>query len=130
MLHRKAEAAEARAKQATEGGQVAGENLESLLAVCADVERLAPTEAAVRAWFEQASAKAEAEWAATALDYAGVNTSDGRFQPAPDHDTVYTLAWNTDGVIDLARSTAKNRPNLARLPIAASVGPASDGRRW
>jgi hypothetical protein len=130
MLHRKSESAEARAQAATDGGQVSGENLESLLAVCADVERLAPTEAAVRAWFEQASAKAEAEWAATAMDYAGVNTSDGRFQPAPDHDTVYTLAWNTDGVIDLARSTAKNRPNLARLPVAASVGPASDARRW
>jgi hypothetical protein len=130
MLHRKAEAAEARAQAATDGGQVAGETLDELLKVAADIERLAPMEAAIRAWFEQASAKAEAEWAATALDYAGVNPSDGRFQPAPGHDTVYTLAWNTDGVIDLARSTAKNRPNLARLPIAASVGPASDARRW
>lgn len=131
MLHRKAEAAEARAQAATDGGQVSGENLESLLAVCADVERLAPTEAAVRAWFEQASAKAEAEWAATAMDYAGVNTSDGRFQPAPAHDSVFTVCWDADGNLVQSRCNWVNRPGrIPPLPIAASVGTASDARRW
>jgi hypothetical protein len=126
-----ASAVEARAQAATDGGQVAGETLDELLKVAADIERLAPMEAAIRAWFEQASAKAEAEWAVTAMDYAGVNTSDGRFQPAPAHDSVFTVCWDADGNLVQSRCNWVNRPGrIPPLPIAASVGTASDARRW
>ena len=62
-----------------------------------DAEQIAPTEAEITDWFNEATTKAEAEW--------NSNLVNGRIPELGAR--VYELVWN-DGRVDRKKSTARN----------------------
>jgi hypothetical protein len=93
---------EDQAADASKGGRISGGNLAELLAVCDNVELLAPTRAAIEAWYAETTRRADVSWRATLLDYPGSSAKPGR-------DTLYNLAWDADGRIDPKASGFTNR---------------------
>jgi hypothetical protein len=92
---------EDQAADASKGGRISGANLAELLAVCDNVELLAPTRASIEAWYTEATRRADVSWRATLLDYPG--------QVKPGREVLYNLAWDADGNIDPRESRAVNR---------------------
>jgi hypothetical protein len=81
------------------GGSISGSDLDELLASI-PADSIAPTEAAIRAWFASATARAEAEWERYCCeDFA-------RGEAPAAHTIAYQLVWGPGGVIDERRSRA------------------------
>ncbi len=122
-LNSEAAAIEERARWNTEGGQAGATSLDELLAIAADPERLAPLPAALTAWFEQATARAAEEWEETAREYTrGADSRTGKpFTVVPQHAVDYVVYWDSNGEIDMARSSAKNRVlHASAVPATAA----------
>jgi hypothetical protein len=93
---------EDQAADASKGGRISGGNLAELLAVCDNVELLAPTRSSIEAWYAETTRRADVSWRATLLDYPGSQAKPGR-------ETLYNLAWDADGRIDPKASGFTNR---------------------
>ena len=98
-LLRKAATLEARVPPSK--GSVAGVTLAELLAGADDPEAIAPSRAAVEAWFHQASAAAERSW------YLA-NGGDGN-RGIPPRECAFQIVW-TMGQIDWQKSGFTNMP--------------------
>jgi hypothetical protein len=103
------------------GGHVEATDLDGLLAVCDNIEAIAPTRQATKAWFREVQARADREWQRT-LDNAllAPSLSVGHLTVVPParSDVWYELHWDSAGNIDLAASNATNRRNPPPLLAA------------
>jgi hypothetical protein len=109
-LKGQADALEAQATAQTKGGMIVAGTIEELLAMTAE-NPLAPTRAAVEAWYAETDRRAAGEWQDMYPDgmfRASAGRAVGRETPA-DRLTSYTLAWNADGGIDCRGSGSVNR---------------------
>jgi hypothetical protein len=117
-LMARAEGIENAARGACSGGSIGGASLDELLPPSEDIEKTAPPRAAIEAWFDQATARADALWKRTLLDYPNGG--------APARETVYTIHWDGDGNI-LATSEVVNhqvRPAF-RVALQTTIDPAT-----
>jgi len=106
-LNAAADAIEAEAAQSVKGGRAVGESLEELL-LGATQHPLAPSEREIRAWFAEASARADCDWA----------RNEATWLPAVDRGaTRFTVVWNGGGAIDAAQSTTVNSHVSRPQPI-------------
>lgn len=104
------------ALDASRGGRVEGSTLAELLAVCDDVERIAPTRSAVQTWLESATAAAEARWREHLTNYSGAQ------ETKPVGALVIAMVWDGDGQLDVAKSRADIRgqvPDNRRAAVEA-----------
>jgi hypothetical protein len=81
---------------------ISGSTLPELLAVCDNVEMIAPTRTSIEGWYHEASARADIAWATTLEDFPG-----GQVKPV--RELFCVLVWNGDGVIIPNQSQAVNR---------------------
>ena len=89
------------------------ERLEQLLPIAEDIERLAPTRAAIEDWFAQ-----------TAARWTPNGASNGRRPNGRPFRTTFTLAWDADGAIDFEKSGFENHRLVEQQPWSAYFKPA------
>jgi hypothetical protein len=80
------------------GGGANADSLDKLLEIIANVEKLCPTEPAVRAWFTVAMERVDRQWKAIALDQLCLRSQDS-LVPEPRRILDLTLLWDQDGEI-------------------------------
>jgi len=99
-LLRQADAIEKR--PVNRGGAVSSPDLDGLLAIARNPEAIDPTEAEIRAWFAETSARAAEAWE------RGCREDYAHGQAPTEHTTMFTLAWTAAGRIDRRQSGAVN----------------------
>jgi hypothetical protein len=105
---------EKRAQQNAQGGAISGAKLEDLLPIADDIERIAPTRAAINDWFAQIQPQIDTQWR---MQWA-------KAEWMPPFRTTYMLTWDADGAIYLAKSRFDNHRVLEPMPWPKYYKPA------